>query len=240
MTAKTASATPAKLASRKRLHRYGIEQFLRGISEEIRPGSLLLDAGAGNCKYSQLFARSRTVALDISFTRYRRYGEIDLAGDVHQLPLRANAFDAVISVEVIEHLAEPEQALREMFRVLSPGGRLYLIAPQGWEEHGAPHDYFRFTKYGLRYLFEKTGYRVISIAPLGGYFWYIGHRIPVAYRYLFPTKRKLLWRILDAPLRHPARLLLRTVIPHVCFYLDLFDKQKSYTLNYGCICEKPK
>jgi hypothetical protein len=75
-----------------------------------------------------------------------------------------------------------------MFRVLRPGGRLYLIAPQGWEEHNAPHDYFRYTKYGLRYLFEKTGYWVISIAPLGGYFWYIGHRIPVAYRYSFPQK----------------------------------------------------
>jgi ubiquinone/menaquinone biosynthesis C-methylase UbiE len=68
--------------------------------------------------------------MDNKPTRYRRYGEIDLAGDIHALPLKVNAFAAVINVEVLEHLAEPEQALREMFRVLRPGGRLYLIAPR--------------------------------------------------------------------------------------------------------------
>jgi len=136
-------------------------------------------------------------------------------------------------------LAEPEAALREIFRVLKRGGRLYLVAPQGWEEHCIPHDYYRFTQFGLRHLFEKTGYRVLSIAPLGGYFWYIGHRIPVAYRYLFPRDRRLLWKILDAPLRHPARLFLRTLVPHCCFYLDRLDKRKTFTLNYACICEKP-
>jgi SAM-dependent methyltransferase len=228
-----------KAAGKQRLARYGMEQFLREVSTKCVPGSLVLDAGTGNCKHLQLFPHVRTVAMDNKPSRYRRYGEIDLAGDIHALPLKVNAFAAVINVEVLEHLAEPEQALGEMFRVLRPGGRLYLIAPQGWEEHNAPHDYFRFTKYGLRYLFEKTGYRVISITPLGGYFWYIGHRIPVAYRYLFPSDRKLIWRIIEAPLRHSARFFLRTVIPYACFYLDRLDTKKTYTLNYGCICEKP-
>lgn len=144
-----------------------------------------------------------------------------------------------MNVEVLEHLEEPEIALREMFRVLKPFGRLYLVAPQGWEEHCIPRDYFRFTRFGLQRIFEKTGYRVLSIKPLGGYFWYIGHRIPVAYRYLFPSDRGRLWKILDAPFRHPARFLLRTMVPYVCFYLDRLDKRRTFTLNYGCICEKP-
>jgi SAM-dependent methyltransferase len=119
-----------KAAGKQRLARFGMEQFLREVSTKCAPGSLVLDAGTGNCKHLQLFPHVRTVAMDNKPTRYRRYGEIDLAGDIHALPLKVNAFAAVINVEVLEHLAEPEQALREMFRVLRPGGRLYLIAPR--------------------------------------------------------------------------------------------------------------
>jgi SAM-dependent methyltransferase len=209
------------------------------VSAELKPGSLLLDGGAGNCKHKSFFPHVNVVALDLGQTKRRRYGEIDVAGNLYAMPYRDNCFDAVINVEVLEHLEEPEVALREIFRVLKRGGRLYLVAPQGWEEHGIPHDYYRFTRFGLRRLFEKTGYRVLSIAPLGGYFWYIGHRIPVAYRYLFPRERRFLWKIIDAPLRHPARFFLRTLVPYLCFYLDRLDKRRSFTLNYGCICEKP-
>jgi hypothetical protein len=113
------------------------------------------------------------------------------------------------------------------------------VAPQGWEEHCIPRDFFRFTRFGLQHLFEKAGYRVLSIMPLGGYFWYIGHRLPVSYRYLFPSERGRLGKILDAPLRHPARFFLRTAVPYLCFYLDRLDKRQSFTLNYACVCEKP-
>jgi SAM-dependent methyltransferase len=229
-----------RLARKTRLARYGMEQFLAQVSAKIPAGILLLDAGTGTCKHRLQFPQARVLGLDIRSDRQRRFGDIDIAGDLHAIPCRNDLFDAIINVEVLEHLHEPAVAIAEMFRVLRPGGRLYLVAPQGWEEHLVPHDYFRFTKYGLDYLFKKTGYRVISIEPLGGYFWYIGHRLTVAYRYLFPSKRKRFWKIMDAPLRHPARLLLRTIIPYICFYLDRLDTQKSYTLNYGCICEKPE
>ena len=65
-------------------------------------------------------------------------------------------------------------------------------------------------------MLEKVGFGDIFIVPLGGYFWYIGHRLPVAYRYFFPGDRKRIWKILDAPIRHPARFVLRTLVPYVC------------------------
>jgi SAM-dependent methyltransferase len=228
------------LAGKTRLHRYGIERFLLEVARQIEPQALVLDGGAGNCKHKKLFPHARVVALDVAAKKHRRYGRIDMAGDLHALPIRDNSFDAIISVEVIEHLEEPEIALREMFRVLKPSGRLYLVAPQGWEEHCIPRDFFRFTRFGLQHVFAKIGYRVLSIEPLGGYFWYIGHRLPVAYRYLFPGDRSPLGKILDAPLRHPARFFLRTLVPYVCFYLDRLDKRRTFTLNYGCVCEKPE
>jgi SAM-dependent methyltransferase len=227
------------LAGKTRLHRYGMERFLLAAAEQLESDGILLDAGAGDCKHKQIFSHLRVIALDVKPTRKRRYGEIDLCGDLHAIPCKTGAFDAVANVEVLEHLQEPEAALRELLRVLKPGGRLLLVVPQGWEEHSVPRDFYRYTQFGLRYLFEKVGFQVNSISPLGGYFWYMGHRIPVAYRYFFPKERKRIWKILDAPIRHPARFVLRTLVPYLCYYLDALDKRKSYTLNYGCICQKP-
>jgi len=236
MATKSENPKPAK---KTRLARYAIDRFLLDVAPQVTPGTLLLDGGAGNCKYKSFFPHVTYIALDLEQQRQRRYGQIDLVGNLYELPFRDNRFGATISVEVLEHLKEPKGVLKELFRVLRPGGRLFLVAPQGWEEHGIPHDYFRFTSFGLRYLFKEVGLEALSIEPLGGFFWYLGHRISVSYRYFFPTNRKAVWKFLDAPFRHPARFLLRTLIPYLCFYLDRLDKRKSFTLNYGCVCRKP-
>ncbi len=61
----------------------------------------------------------------------------------------------VLCTEVLEHLPEPQRAVDEMFRVLKPGGTLLLTTRFLFPIHDAPHDYFRFTKYGLRHLLRR-------------------------------------------------------------------------------------
>jgi SAM-dependent methyltransferase len=228
-----------KVASKVRLARQAIDRFLLDVSAHLAPGALVVDGGAGNCKHKNFFPHVRYIAFDFKTRRKRDYGEIDLSANLYQLPFRTDTFEAAINVEVLEHLKEPREVLKELCRVLRPGGNLFLIAPQGFQEHGMPHDYFRFTSSGLRYLFEQAGFEILSIAPLGGFFWYLGHRVSLSYRYLFPAKRRMIWKVLDAPIRHPARQLLRFIIPYLCFHLDALDKEKTFTLNYGCVCRKP-
>ena len=61
----------------------------------------------------------------------------------------------VLCTEVLEHLPEPQKAIDEMFRVLKPGGQLLLTTRFLFPIHDAPHDYFRYTKYGLRHLLRR-------------------------------------------------------------------------------------
>lgn len=84
------------------------------------------------------------------------------------LPFRDGSFDVALSMQVIEHIAEPARNLAETARVLADGGLLLLATAQAWRTHGAPHDYFRFTRYGLDRLLDAAGFDVEARHPLGG------------------------------------------------------------------------
>jgi hypothetical protein len=77
----------------------------------------------------------------------------------------------------MEHLAEPESFLGETYRVLRKKGKIILTTPFMWGIHEAPHDYYRYTEYGLRYLLEKTGYKDVHAAPNTGYWTMAGLRL---------------------------------------------------------------
>jgi len=129
----------------------------------------LLDVGCGRRPYASLFADR--VSRDIGMEKDRhRYADAAVWGDALALPFAQGQFDTVLSNQVLEHVPEPQQALMEVSRVLRIGGHLILTAPHIWELHEIPHDYFRYTPYGLRYLAEKAGLEVVEVKALAG-FW---------------------------------------------------------------------
>lgn len=115
--------------------------------EKHKSEKYTLDLGCKNSPYSALFP-NRT-GMDIE----NGYG-VDIVGDAHSLPFEDNKFDIVLCTEVLEHLHTPEKAVSEMKRVLSPNGQLILTTRFIFPLHDAPNDYFRYTKYGLKYLFR--------------------------------------------------------------------------------------
>ena len=76
----------------------------------------------------------------------------DFVMDVTKLKFDNNSYDLVIMMEVLEHVKEPKKAISEIYRVLRPNGQLILSTPFILGIHDEPHDYYRFTKYGLEYL----------------------------------------------------------------------------------------
>lgn len=134
----------------------------------------LLDIGCGDKPYAALFPQvSRYIGIDLPPTTsvVRRP---DVWASALGLPFADRCFGTVFCAQVLEHVPRPEELLREAYRVLKGGGQIILTAPQTWGLHEEPHDYYRFTRYGLQYLLERVGFRVRSIEPRGGAFRLMG------------------------------------------------------------------
>ena len=127
-----------------KLTRITLDRFIAAHASNKRT----LDIGAQNGPYGAHFPRR--IGLDI-----QRGAGVRIIGDAQALGIRDAAFEVVLCTEVLEHLPEPQRAIDEMFRVLEPGGELLLTTRFLFPLHDTPHDYFRFTKYGLRHLLRR-------------------------------------------------------------------------------------
>ncbi len=228
---------PAFLKSRINPLEEAVSRFVAEAAE-VGPRAVIVDAGAGQSRFAELFRGQFYVALD--FGRGDdgwNYSGLDVVGDLQHLPLKEDCAAAVINTQVLEHLPEPGRALQEMHRILEPGGRLFLTAPQGWHEHQQPHDYYRFTSFALERLLAGAGFESWTIHPIGGYFHYLGHRLTYIPKLLFwPLGRVL--RILLFPVELLSLVLFCFLGPLLCYYLDRLDRDKEFTLCYRCLARK--
>jgi SAM-dependent methyltransferase len=93
---------------------------------------------------------------------------VDVIADAEFLPWDPETWDTVISTEMLEHCPRPWVAVKEMARVLKPGGHLLLTARGydergSWEVHGYPHDYWRFSELSFRLLAEDADLEVLEV-----------------------------------------------------------------------------
>ena len=133
----------------------------------------VIDIGCGFSPYRR-FLTNATAYVGVEL--HERYSPDVVASSV-KLPFRDHSVDGVVLTEVLEHLPEPADGLAEVRRVLRPGGRLYLTVPMTWGLHYAPHDYYRFTRWGISHLVVKEGFDVEEIEPFGGLFTIISARL---------------------------------------------------------------
>jgi SAM-dependent methyltransferase len=80
---------------------------------------------------------------------------VDVRADITWLPFADDTFGAIECDAVLEHVRDPETAVRELHRVLKPGGELHVVVPFCHPFHAYPHDYSRWTIPGLRQLLGR-------------------------------------------------------------------------------------
>jgi SAM-dependent methyltransferase len=148
----------SKAMSRKNLYRY----LLEGL-ERVPDGSTLLSVGAGggvNEQLAELASRKRLTIVSSDIDPERGP---DIVDDITASTLEDGSFDAVLIAEVLEHVTAPWLAAAELRRITKPGGLVIGAAPFIYPVHDRPHDYFRFTHYGLKQLFRD--YAALEIRP---------------------------------------------------------------------------
>jgi SAM-dependent methyltransferase len=154
---------------------------------------------------------------------------VDLFGTAYDIPAEAASFDCAICTAVLEHLEEPEQAVRECYRVLKPGGVAVYSVPFIWHLHEEPRDFYRFTKYGLTHIFTKVGFEVVELKPLSGFFTTFGTLLGY---YLCRLNRGVVrW----------TRIVPATVvaIQLAAMLLDKWSRDERYTWMYLMVARKP-
>lgn len=126
-----------------------------------------MDIGSGpnGGRYKEFFTGTDYVTLDIN-PDYNA----DIIGSAEKIPMPNGSFDSIVCFQVLDDLKNPAEAVKEMRRVLKPGGHGLISVPQSNELHDEPNDYFRFTKYGISILLSEAGLDIVKILSRGG-FW---------------------------------------------------------------------
>jgi SAM-dependent methyltransferase len=156
--------------------------------------------------------------------------EIDSIAVAYGLPYKENTFDSALSTCVLEHLEEPQIAIDECFRVLKPGGYTIFSVPFIWHVHEAPRDFFRYSKYGLEYLFKKSGFEIVEIDALSG-FWVTFGQLFMYNLYRFNRSIIRILHIMD---------LIALIVFGIVYLLEKVDKTEQWTWCYLIVAKKPE
>jgi SAM-dependent methyltransferase len=173
------SLTRAGLSHTVSPARYRLHKAIDGAIGEYARGDCL-DAGSGRSPFRERLSAKGTSLTSIDVED--RAGQVDHIADSQQMPqIAGGSFDTILCTQVLEHIPRPWDAMRELARVLRPNGTLIVTVPHLSMIHEAPHDYYRFTCYGLQSLCEQVQLEVLRLEPTGGLCCFRGHMFSLAF-----------------------------------------------------------
>lgn len=140
--------------------RKGLYLHIRSLAKHITGKTL--DVGCGNKPYEDLFHSTEYIGLEIDHGATSHSKKADVLYKGNRFPFDDAAFDSVVLNQVLEHVFEPENFLKEIHRVLKPSGLLLLTVPFVWDEHEQPFDFSRYSSFGLIHLLQKSGFEVLE------------------------------------------------------------------------------
>lgn len=212
-----------------------VDLQLATIANNLRPAlkgltGAVLDVGAGQSPWRG-WLPSTTTYQGIDIGHAADFGMLTDVKDViyyagSMMPLADSTYDVVLCIEVLEHAQDPRLLLAEIMRVMSDNATLLLTVPWSTRRHHIPHDYLRFTREGLQFLLDETGFESIEIVERGNDVAVIANKLTVlSLRLIVPKKW---WHSLATwPLALVCGVLACIFIAsaHVCIALNLGSKE---------------
>jgi SAM-dependent methyltransferase len=202
--------------------RRGLYRHIQGLAGEL--SGRMLDIGCGQKPYRQLFRVTEHVGLEIDTPDARARKLADAFYDGHRFPFGDASFDCAFASQVFEHVFNPAEFLTEVGRVLRPGGRLLMTMPFVWDEHEQPHDYARYSSFGISHLLTEHGFAVDSLRKSCADFSAVAQTLGM---YLYKAAPGKGWSkiatagLLMAPINIAARALAPLLPANADFFLDV-------------------
>jgi SAM-dependent methyltransferase len=182
----------------------------------IPEGSRVLNIGSGG-EVMDVIKKAMRPHVQIVSTDIDPARKPDVVDDITDTKIDPESFDYIICAEVMEHVNEPFKAAENIHNILRHGGKAFVSTPFQFPLHDAPYDYFRYTEFGLKNIFNR--FRVAEVRPRGTWgsailllvlrsLWFGDRRIDAAVHLM------ILWNL-------PLILILRPLLgttktPYLC------------------------
>jgi SAM-dependent methyltransferase len=190
----------------------------------------LIDLGCGSAPFWPNLVDHVEVYHGIDL--WPRSDHTSFAGDIQSLAMVRDAtYDSAMCIEVLEHVPDPFAAVASIARVLKPGGVAVISVPHLSRLHDVPHDYFRFTGFGLAALLARAGLEVVELHAKGGLFSFLGHQVAT-------VLLALAWSL--PPLQRPLLFANQWLVTRPCVALDrLIHTAATFPQGYVAVAAKP-
>jgi SAM-dependent methyltransferase len=134
-------------------------RFLEKVVATLPRNAVILDFGAGHGDFNVVLQKRKVIALDVF-----PYEEIDIVCDLQKVvPFKRESFDAIVLMNVLEHVQQPEHLIKRLATLLRPGGSLFVAVPFLLKLHQVPYDFYRYSHHQLENIGHAAGLDVISI-----------------------------------------------------------------------------
>jgi len=215
--------------------RYHVDKFFASKAQRFKKNDLILDVGGEKKNKKGQFDTSE-YAGKVFYLNIDPQTHPDFLGDAAKMPVKKNYFDVVICSQLLEHVLSPTQVLKEILRVLKPGGMLLMSVPFLYRIHPDPVDYARYTDFYWKTNLIKLGFKKIKIENHGYFFSVLTNMLKTYAKEC--QKNQIITSLLPT--------LMAGLFTQLAIKLDKSKKTlknkvlKSHTLGFGIEAIKPK
>jgi SAM-dependent methyltransferase len=198
-------------------------QFIKFLlGSEFLNLSTILDFGSGNSPYKRYFSFDKYDTADVGYNIESKPDYV-IDPQMPHIPVSDGSYDLVLALDVLEHVTKLQLTLKEIIRVCKPGGYVVVKVPFLYREHEAPHDFRRFTSYGIKMCLENSGLNVVKVQGFGNA-WSVAYSL-IQERFNDNASPNFYWRVIN-------KLLSTILLP----ILNLTLFKQAYTKGiYGSI-----
>lgn len=219
------------------VRRYYVDTFYLNNINLFKEGASILDMGGKKLNKRGEFDIGK-YNLEVLYANIDEKTQPDFLCDIKSIPVADESFDGIILSEVLEHVDNPDEILKEAYRLLRPGGVILICTPFMFHVHADPYDYCRYTDYWYDTTLHKIGFNNIAIEKQGLFFAVLANMIKI-------------WCYELEKVNRPKGKLKKWLLDKFAFFFAKrafnWDESKlvknnialsSYTTGYGVICRK--